>query len=81
MVYLRTLERERELKEEGREEGEMDHLIFQVSRKVNRNKPFSAIVDELESDESEIRPIYDAVIQYGADLTPKEIREKMGLFA
>lgn len=62
----------------GREEGEMDQLISLVSRKVSRNKPFSAILDELESDESEIRPIYDAVIQYGADLSPKEIREKMG---
>ena len=25
-----------------------------------------------------ILPIYDAVKQYGADLSPKEIREKMG---
>ena len=61
----------------GREEGEMDHLISLVAKKVERNKSFSTIVDELESDENEIRPIYDAVIQYGSKLSPGEIRVKM----
>ena len=61
----------------GREEGEMENLISLVAKKVERNKSFSTIVDELESDESEIRPIYDAVIQYGSELSPGEIREKM----
>ena len=62
---------------EGREEGNIDRLISLVSKKVNRNKSFSAIVDELESDENEIRPIYDAVMKYGTKLSPEEIREKM----
>lgn len=62
---------------EGREEGNIDRLISLVSKKVNRNKSFSAIVDELESDENEIRPIYDAVMKYGTKLLPEEIREKM----
>ncbi len=62
---------------EGREEGNIDRLISLVSKKVNRNKSFTAIVDELESDENEIRPIYDAVMKYGTKLSPEEIREKM----
>ena len=62
---------------EGREEGNIDRLISLVSKKVKRNKSFSAIVDELESDENEIRPIYDAVMKYGTKLSPEEIREKM----
>lgn len=62
---------------EGREEGNIDRLISLVSKKVNRNKSFTTIVDELESDEDEIRPIYDAVMKYGTKLSPEEIREKM----
>ena len=62
---------------QGREEGNIDRLISLVSKKVNRNKSFTAIVDELESDENEIRPIYDAVMKYGTKLSPEEIREKM----
>ena len=57
--------------------GREEELISLVAKKVGRNKSFSTIVDELESDESEIRPIYDAVIQYGAELSPGEIRVKM----
>ena len=68
---------EKKGREEGREEGEMERLISLVAKKVGRNKSFSTIVDELESDESEIRPIYDAVIQYGHELSPGEIRVKM----
>ncbi len=60
-----------------REEGELQHLISQVQKKVSRNKGFSTIVDELESDEDEIRPIYEAVLKYGTDLPPEEIWEKM----
>ena len=61
----------------GREEGEMERLISLVAKKVGRNKSFSTIVDELESDESEIGPIYDAVIKYGTGLSPGDIREKI----
>lgn len=62
---------------EGRAEGELYKLILQVSKKIQRSKSLSAIADELESDEAEIRPIYDAILQYGADLSPEEIRQKM----
>ena len=62
---------------EGREEGDLNRLILQVQKKVRRNKELSVIVDELESDEEEIRPIYEAVLKYGPDLPPEEIRKKM----
>ena len=67
------------VREEGREEGEHYLLISQVEKKVCRGKDFSTIVDELESDEETIRPIYDSVLKYGTDLSPEEIWEKMGV--
>ncbi len=49
----------KEGREEGREEGygqgELDLLISQVFKKVNREKELSVIIDELESNEDEIR--------------------------
>ena len=66
-----------ESREEGREEGDLNRLILLVQKKVCRNKELSVIVDELESYEEEIRPIYEAVLKYGPDLPPEEIRKKM----
>ena len=74
---LAMMDAKREGLREGRNES-LDRLITQVAKKVLRKKDFSVIVDELESDEDEIRPIYEAVIQYGPTLPPEEIREKMG---
>ena len=62
---------------EGRDEGALNFLISQIAKKVLREKEFSVIVDELESDENEIRPIYEAVLKYGPSLSPDIIREKM----
>ena len=61
------------IREEGRGEGDLYRLISQVQKKVRRNKDFSVIVDELESDAEEIRPIYEAVLKYGPDLPPEEL--------
>lgn len=83
-IQILELETDRKFKkarEEGQElghgQGELDRLISLVSKKVIRAKDFSVIVDELESSEDEIRPIYEAVLRYGADRPPEEIREKM----
>ena len=63
--------------EKAAEKADLNRLISLVLKKVQRKKPFSVIVEELESDEEEIRPIYEAVLKYGADLPPEEIRQKM----
>ncbi len=78
MTVEQWIQEEAEIAAEAAEKkGREEELISLVAKKVGRNKSFSTIVDELESDESEIRPIYDAVIQYGAELSPGEIRVKM----
>ena len=61
-----------------RGEGKLDELISLVIKKVKRNKEFSVIIDELESDEEQLRPIYESVLKYGTELPPDKIREKMG---
>ncbi len=75
-IKILELETDRRLKK-SHDQGELDRLISLVVKKVNREKELSVIIDELESNEDEIRPIYEAVLQYGVDTPPAEIREKM----
>lgn len=59
------LEDERiEGREEGREEGTALNEIGLVIKKVAREKNINQIIDELESTEEKILPIYDLVILY-----------------
>ncbi|MCR5789821.1 MAG: hypothetical protein K6G83_08030 [Lachnospiraceae bacterium] len=64
-------------REEGREEGSVIRLIVQIQKKVDKSKSLNVIADELESDEVEIRPLYEAVLKYGADARPEEVLQKM----
>ena len=63
--------------EEGIEKGSNSRLIIQIQKKIKKEKNLNVITDELESDEVEIRPLYDAVLKYGVDADPKDILEKM----
>ncbi|MCR5590812.1 MAG: Rpn family recombination-promoting nuclease/putative transposase [Lachnospiraceae bacterium] len=86
--YMKSWERERFLKEIGREEGRAEgraegreegielgssyHLIMLIKRKIEKNEPLELIADELETTADEIRPFYDAIIKNPA-LEPSEL--------
>ena len=77
-IYEFDAEKQRKFdREEGREEGSVIRLIVQIQKKVGKTKTLNVIVDELESDEVEIRPLYEAVMKYGADARPEEILRKI----
>ena len=47
----------------GEARGEFKKLFDQVKKKVLKNKSLEQIIDECESTEEEIRPIYDSVLK------------------
>lgn len=49
-------------KAEGREEGELRHLVTQVSRKVAKGKSVEKIADEVEESINVVQRIYDVVV-------------------
>ncbi len=63
MVYLRALEREQELHEEGAEQ----MLTLQVCRKLRKGKNSAQIAEDLEEDESHIRKICETVEEFAPD--------------
>ena len=64
-------------REEGREEGELLKIIKQVIKKYVRGKSPSEIAEDLEDEESTIRPIYDMVAECGAEASPETILHRM----
>lgn len=79
--YMKSWEREREIREEGRAEGLAEGLekgivqerIILIQRKIRKGKTLDAIVDELESTAEEIMPIYETVMKHPKDADPGEI--------
>lgn len=51
-------------KAEGREEGELRHLVTQVSRKVAKGKSVEKIADEVEESINVVQRIYDVVVRH-----------------
>lgn len=77
-IYEFDAEKQRKFdREEGREEGSDFRLIMQIQKKVKKEKSLNVITDELESDEVEIRPLYEAVLKYGVDADPKYILQRI----
>ena len=60
-------------RKEGREAGFLVWLIAIVQRKVAKSKELKEIADELETEEAEIRPIYDTVLKCGAEAPVEEV--------
>ena len=60
-------------REEGREVGSSVRLITIVQRKVAKSKDLHIIADDLETDEIEIRPVYEAVLKCGAGAPAEEV--------
>ena len=59
--------------EEGIKLGDTSRLIFQIQKKVKKDKALDVIADELESSVEEIKPIYDVVVKYPTDTDPKTV--------
>lgn len=68
-----------EAREEGIEQGETLAKIAIIIKKVKKSKSFPTIAAELEEEEADIKPIYDAVISSAPDYDIEEIKEKLHL--
>lgn len=64
-----------EAREEGRLEGEIIHII----KKVKKSKPLPTIASELEEEEVDIKPLYDAVVASAPDYDIEEIKVKLNI--
>ena len=73
VAFMKSWEREYMLKQEGRREGEIKNLTELVIKKIQKNLPVTDICDQLESDESTIRPIYDTAVKYAPDYDLEKI--------
>ena len=64
-------------REEGKKEGEKLAKINLVIKKVKRGKPLSIIASELEEEEYDMKPMYDAVTASAPEYNIDEIKEKL----
>ena len=70
--YMKSWERERELKKEGRE----DLLVELVCKKLRKGMPVSRIAEELEEKETRIQAIVNIAMEYAPDYDVEEITRK-----
>ena len=64
---------------EGRMEGRLEGEIVQIIKKVKKSKPLPTIASELEEEEADIKPIYDAVVASAPDYDIEEIKAKLNI--
>lgn len=55
------------IEERGIKRGRLDSMVLIITKKIKKNKPLSEIASDLEQDEAEIRPIYEAVLKAAPD--------------
>ena len=67
------------LADEAREEGEILTKINQIIKKVKKSKSLPTIASELEEEEADIKPIYDAVVASVPDYDIEEIKTKLNM--
>ena len=76
-------ESERRGREEGRMEGRLEERlegkIYLIIKKVKKSKPLPTIASELEEEETDIKPIYDAVVASAPDYDIEEIKAKLNI--
>ena len=63
---------------EGKEEGDISRLVRQICRKLERGKDLATICDEVEEQETIVKPIYDIAIGYAPDYSPEKVMEQLG---
>ncbi len=62
---------------EGEQSGRQLNLINQVIKKVKKSKTLETIASELEEEEADIKPIYDAVVSSAPDYDINVIKDKL----
>ena len=67
------------LADEAREEGEQLKVVLLIIKKVKKSKSLPTIASELEEEEADIKPIYDAVIASAPDYDIEEIKAKLNM--
>ena len=67
------------LADEAREEGEILTKINLIIKKVKKSKSLPQIASELEEEEADIKPIYDAVIAAAPDYDIEEIKARLNM--
>ncbi len=68
-----------EAREEGVAEGEILNKITMIIKKVKKSKSLSVIASELEEEEADIKPIYDAVVSSAPDFNMDDIKAKLNI--
>ena len=68
-----------EAREEGVAEGETLTKITQIIKKVKKAKTLPTIASELEEEEADIKPLYDAVVASAPDYDIEEIKAKLNI--
>ena len=67
------------LADEAREEGEILTKITMIIKKVKKFKSLPTIASELEDEEADIKPLYDAVVASAPDYDIEEIKVKLNI--
>jgi len=67
------------LADEAREEGEQLKVVLLIIKKVKKSKSLPTIASELEEEEADIRPIYDAVVASAPEYDIEEIKAKLNM--
>ena len=62
---------------EGEQSGRQINLINMVIKKVKKSKTLETIASELEEEEADIKPIYDAVVSSAPDYDINVIKDKL----
>ena len=75
--YIKGVKEESERR--GREEERLEGKIYLIIKKVKKSKPFQTIASELEEEETDIKPIYDAVVASAPDYDMEEIKSKLNM--
>ena len=79
--YIEGVKEESERRGElrGRVEGEMLNKIAMIIKKVKKAKPLPTIAAELEEEELDIKPIYEAVVASAPGYDIEEIKAKLNM--
>ena len=67
------------VKEESERRGEQVKVITQIIKKVKKSKSLQTIAAELEEEEEEIKPIYEAVVASAPDYDIEKIKAKLNM--
>ena len=62
---------------EGEQSGEQLKIVNQVIKKVKKSKTLETIASELEEEEADIKPIYEAVVSSAPDYDINVIKDRL----